>query len=121
MLTLFENQTQDLSEYERDHLVPAIVGLLYPIRGKEAALKSAEIVQRIKAKGLKIDDRRLRKAVGYIRYHGLLPCLCASERGYYVAATPEEVQLNIQSLEQRASENSRMAESLKSQIKRLFP
>lgn len=120
MLQGFERHTYDLTPYEIQTLVPCVVEILSQAKGEDRALKSPQVLEQVRTHGLKLDERRLRKIVGAIRLSGNLPCLCATERGYFVAASPEEADRTIRSLEQRASENARLARALSTQRVRQF-
>ena len=75
MITNFENQTQELNEYELSTLLPIVVRGLMTKKGKENAITNKSICKALKEQGLKITDTRLRKIVHHIRANDIIPLL----------------------------------------------
>ena len=101
MLTNFENYTSELSPEERK-VVPILVNGLKKLIGKNNAWSNKRISHTIAERyNIKLSSPRLRKIIQYIRVKDLVPCLIATSSGYYVAATQQEVQDYIKSLEER--------------------
>jgi len=102
MINGFEEQTEDLSEYEREELLPILLKHLPRKIGIENAITGGAINHGLKNNlGIKVSGARLRKLINHIRKNDLIPCLVASSKGYYVATDNADVQRFIESLEQR--------------------
>ena len=101
MIQGFEIETQPLTEYEQNTLVPIVArGLLHKV-GRKNAVTSKHICECLTAKGYKIDGIRLRKVVNHIRIRGIVKCLIATSNGYYVAQNRKEVEDYTASLKGR--------------------
>ena len=92
MIKGFDKQTETLSDYERNTLVPVMVRSLAGHIGKAAAITNKYICSRMRLCGYQISDARVRKIVNHIRTNGLVQCLIATSGGYYVAETEEELK-----------------------------
>jgi hypothetical protein len=101
MIDGFEEETCELNEYELNELLPLLVKKLPHSVGKENAVKSNKIKDYFGKKGIKINGARLRKLINYIRRKNLVPCLIASNKGYYVSDDIEDFKRFIESLRQR--------------------
>lgn len=117
MVTGFEKETAPLSDYEMDTILPVMVRCLSKKRGKSNAVTNKKIVKGMKAQGYDIDDIRVRKLISHIRINGLVPCLIATNTGYYVATEEVEVQDYIDSLQGRESAIKAVREAMERQIK----
>ena len=95
MLKGFEKITAELTKEELD-LVPIVIKGLSTKLGKDQAITSTKI-----CKAIKISGPRLRKIINHIRINNLLPALCSTSNGYFVATNIYEVQEYIISLKQR--------------------
>ena len=116
MIEGFEDHTQPLTDYERDILLPVIVKGLNRKVGENNSITSKEIIRRLSGLGYKISGARLRKIVNHIRIKGLIKCLMASSKGYWIESDAQKVMDYILSLEQRAESIQNVAESLKAQL-----
>ena len=116
MIEGFEEHTQALTDYERDILLPVIVKGLNRKIGEDNSITSKEIIRKLTDLGYKISGARLRKIVNHIRIKGLIKCLMASSRGYWIEDDPQKLMTYIISLEQRAESIQNVAESLKAQL-----
>lgn len=101
MVENFEEQTCELTDYEKETLLPLMVKGLLTKRGEANAVTSTEIVKKLKAEGYKIDSARVRKLVNHIRTNNLIYNLMATSKGYYIAQSSEECRSFIRSLDQR--------------------
>lgn len=101
MLTGFEKETAPLTDYERETLLPIMVKCLSVKHGADLAVKNATICRKLTALGYDISEARVRKLVNHIRVNGLVPCLMASSRGYFIAGSIEELDVFIGSLQGR--------------------
>ncbi len=99
----FEKQTAPLTAEEKI-LVPILIDILQYHQGIEKATISKDIctlrLSRTKTFGkpITIGGGRLRKMINYIRIHGLLIGLVASNRGHYITHKPQELNRYIRSL-----------------------
>lgn len=101
MLNGFSEQTKQLTDYEKNSLVPRIVTGLRKIVGRERAITNSEIVARLKKEGYKLSEVRVRKIINYIRVNGIIERLIATSDGYYIANNEQEVRDYIESLKGR--------------------
>ena len=118
MLTLFEEHTKQLTDYEINTLLPAVLSGIKKYIGKENAITSDMIVTRMRSKGYKITGVRLRKIIHFIREHALIVCLVGGSNGYYVSRDRKDIMDQIDSLRGRESSirsvRIKLEESLKS-------
>jgi hypothetical protein len=119
MLTLFEDITYDLTDYEMEVLVPMFVQSFLPKIGKGNAITNKQIILKLKGRDIKITDPRVRKIINYVRRKDLVPGLIASSKGYYVSQDPLEVQDYVNSLEGRANEIWRIRDCMKDYLRTL--
>ena len=97
MISGFEIETAPLSEYEEQHLLPAIRSILCAHVGPMAAITNKKIVALLSPTH-KVNDTRVRKVINHIRNHDLIPCLLATSDGYFVATDEAEVTAYEESL-----------------------
>lgn len=100
MITNFEQITADLNEYELS-LVPAFING-FKHHSKQNPIKAPEILRKMKERGYKVSDARLRKIVNYMRSKSILPVIATSQ-GYYTSFDPDEIRKQAKSLQERAS------------------
>lgn len=91
MLRNFEQQTDELNEYETEQLLPVMIAGLRTKKGKAAAVTNRTIVTRLNAIGYKLNDARCRKIINHIRCHDLIPGLIATSDGYFIAQNSSEL------------------------------
>ena len=103
MIVTFEDITYELTEYERDILLPRIVEGMKKAIGKDRVVKNVTARKVITAQGYKCPDARFRKIIHYIRVHSLIPKLIATSKGYYIATDKEEIKTYVESLTQRVN------------------
>ena len=120
-LVLFEPETSKLSEYEMDELMPVMVKCLQNKVGKENAVSNCYMVEKMQQHGYKISEARVRKIINYIRIHGLLDCLMANNRGYYITKDKNEMSNYIQSLIGREEAIHEVRESMENQMEKMTP
>ena len=116
MITNFENYTFDLTEFEKS-LLPVIA---VSLQGRTIAtpIKEPEIIAAVncwlQAKGIykTISGVRLRKIVGQLRIHSVLPII-ATQHGYFVSFDPAVIKKQINSLHERAAAIAACAYGLK--------
>lgn len=97
MINGFQTETQPLTDYERNVLLPAMVVSLRRKVGRRTAVTNKYIVRCLKPK-YKITETRVRKLINHIRINGLVPCLIATSEGYYIAESDSELADYEQSL-----------------------
>lgn len=116
MLTLFENITEELTDLEREKLVPMLIDTL-KYSTIENPMKGKHIVGWFKSSGINTTDVRLRKMVSYIRQCCILKddVICASSRGYYISRDLVEIDKQIESIEGRRNQLNNVIEGLKAQ------
>ena len=113
MITGFEEQTEPLTDMEREVFLPPIIKGLRVKIGKDKAVTNRDIVRGLKANlNIKIGEARVRKMINHIRNNVIIPCLIATSKGYYIAETPEEVDDYIDSLYGRIEAITADAESM---------
>jgi hypothetical protein len=103
MINGFEEETQPLTDYEKDTLLPIMVKGLSKKVGNELAITNKVMVSVMRTAGYKISEARVRKLINHIRRNDLVPLLIASSKGYYIENDDEKVREYIESLHQRAS------------------
>lgn len=101
MIKGFEHITFELT-YDEKLMVPVILKGFENHKGKQNAIKSSEIVNKMQSKGYKLTDARLRKIVNFIRSTGLAP-ICSNSKGYWHSIDLKEIKDEILSLNQRAN------------------
>lgn len=89
MIKGFDQQTQPLSEYEENVLLPVILQGLKTKQGKKNAVTNRTIVMRLSVAGYKIDEARCRKLINHIRTTDIL--LIATSNGYFLAENEAEL------------------------------
>lgn len=113
MITLFEDITYELTEYETETLLPIVVKGLERKYGKQNAITNKKICEALKNKGYKITEPRLRKIIHHIRVEQLIVGLCCNSKGYYVTDSIEELGRYVESLAQRIRSQQSIYKSMK--------
>ena len=102
MLEGFSKQTHDLTDYEKNTLLPIMCKCFSQHVGKENAVTNNVICEKMNSKGYeKVSEARVRKIINYIRTKNLVPRLMASGSGYYITNNPDELKDYISSLKGR--------------------
>jgi hypothetical protein len=119
MIRNFETQTEPLTLEERELLPKFIRGLRTKI-GKSNAITNKQIRTAFAEKeNTKISDTRVRKIINHIRITGLVPYLCATSNGYYVAETHEEIYDYLKSLHERIAAQMKVYNVLHDQMQKM--
>ena len=93
MIQGFQEQTEPLTEYEEQTLLPQLVRGLQLKVGKAMSVTNKAIIDGMNRNlGLKMTDARVRKLINHIRVHDLVPCLIATSQGYYIAESEQELR-----------------------------
>lgn len=116
MVTDFEDQTHELTDYELNVLVPRMVAGFRSRVGSKKAITSTKAMKQMKESGLKIDPARFRKVVNYIRTNGLVFNLVATGKGYHVAENELECRRFMESLKQRIQSITMVYDAMESQL-----
>lgn len=101
MINGFEDETEELTQYELEELLPVLVEHLPKKIGIKKAVTNAKMVRGLKDMGLNVNGPRLRKLINYIRRKNLVSNLIATSRGYYIPVTTQEFANYVESLRQR--------------------
>lgn len=93
MINGFSEQTEPLTEYEEQTLLPQLVRGLRTKVGRAMSVTNKAIIDGMKRNlGLSISDARVRKLINHIRNNDLVPCLIATSQGYYIAESEQELK-----------------------------
>jgi len=114
MINGFEKETQPLTPYEKETLLPILISGLRVKTGKNNAVTNKQIVAALKHQH-KITDARVRKLINHIRVNDLVPALIATSDGYYIAETEKELAEYVNSLKGREDAIRSVRESMERQ------
>ena len=115
MLNGFTQETAPLSDMERAY-VPIFVSRLREAVGRESAVYN----QQLQSLAPSLSSARVRKIINFIRTEGLVPCLVASSKGYYIAESEEELREYEESLRGRADAIMEVCRSIERQRQRRY-
>lgn len=101
MIKGFEEQTHDLTDYEKKELLPRVVEGIKKRVGERNVISSKEIISVLQSEGYKINGPRLRKLINYIRVNRIVRRLMATSKGYYIELDDNRYADYLKSLEQR--------------------
>ena len=121
MIITFEIQTKPLTEYEKDTLLPIMVKCLSKHIGKDKVITNAEMCAKMAIYGYKIGETRVRKIINHIRNNGLVECLIATGKGYYVTESIQEMETYIESVKNREDAIRAMRLSMEEQLSKMKP
>lgn len=119
MIQGFTLQTQPLTQYEQEVLLPMVVKGLQTKVGKSNIITNRQICSALRLNGYNVETARLRKIINHIRVTGLVKCVVATSDGYYIATSREEVEDYLKSLESRESAIHAVRVSLERQMSSL--
>lgn len=120
MINGFEKETHDLSQYEISVLVPQVVEILINKIGKQNSITNDRIREIINQHKVILTNSRLRQIIHYIRIKGLVKCLLATNKGYYISNDVEEFMSYMDSLAQRESSILSIRWALSDQYIKIF-
>lgn len=121
MIQGFQEQTEPLTEYEEQTLLPQLVRGLQTKIGKAMSVTNKAIIDGMNRNlGLKISDARVRKLINHIRTNDLVPCLIATSNGYYIAESEQELKEYEESLLGRESAIRQVRLSIQRQRQRKY-
>ena len=121
MIITYETQTKPLTEYEKDTLLPIMVKCLSKHIGKDKVITNAEMCAKMAIYGYKIGETRVRKIINHIRNNGLVECLIATGKGYYVTESIQEMETYIESVKNREDAIRAMRLSMEEQLSKMKP
>ena len=101
--------------------MPVMVKCLQNKVGKENAVTNCYMVEKMQEHGYKISEARVRKIINYIRIHGLIDRLMASNKGYYITEDENEMSNYIQSLIGREEAIHEVRLAMESQLEKMTP
>lgn len=116
MLNGFQTQTEPLTDYERDTLLPVICRGLRNKIGEARAITNASITKAMRGAGYVLTEARLRKIINHIRTTGMIRWLIATSKGYYIATSRQEMEDYIGSLRGREDAIRAVRESMEKQL-----
>ena len=116
MINGFTTQTEPLSDYERDTLLPVITKGLSNKVGEARAITNTAITKAMKGAGYVLTEARVRKIINHIRTNGMLRWLIATSKGYYIATSRKEMEQYIDSLKGREMAIRAVRESMERQL-----
>lgn len=118
MIKFFELETQPLNDSERE-LLPIMIKCLQRHVGRKRAVTNRKMRAGLANCGYQVSDARIRKLINHIRTHGLVECLMATSKGYYVTTDVAELAGYIDSVQARVDSIQAMANILREQLERL--
>ena len=121
MIATFETQTKPLNEYEREKLLPIMVKCLARHIGKNRAISNSQMCAKMAVYGYQIGEVRVRKIINHIRNNGLVECLIATGKGYYVTESIQEMETYIESVKNREDAIRAMRLSMEEQLSKMKP
>jgi len=116
MITGFEEFTHDLTEYEKNVLLPLLISGTKNHQGKQDPIINKDAVIALKSKGYKITEARFRKLMHVIRVSGMVKGVIATSKGYYVATCRDDYMNYIQSLTERIRHISNLRNAITDQF-----
>tara|TARA_R100001460_G_scaffold104815_1_gene150809 strand:- start:352 stop:792 length:441 start_codon:yes stop_codon:yes gene_type:complete len=119
MITLFEEITYELTDYEKNKLVPIIVKGLKNKHGKANAITNKKMCEALTKSGYEVNGPRLRKVIHHIRVEQLLVGLCSNSKGYYITTDLDELGEYVVSLAQRIRSQQEIYKSMKRDMEKL--
>lgn len=119
MIKGFKEQTEPLTDYEQNTLLPVIMRGLRPRIGKESAVINRYIVSQLNP-AYNVTEARVRKIINHIRTNDLIPGLIATSEGYFIAETEKELRDYEESLLGRELAIRQVRESIARQRKKLY-
>lgn len=113
MITNFEEFTHELTDHERNNVVPWVTTELSHRVGKENAISNKKLVSICPHK---TSGPRIRKIIHALRTSGRIKFLLANSTGYYRSDNPTEIEDWIKSAYERASSIREVAEAVNGQL-----
>lgn len=118
MINNFFNETKPLTDFERA-LLPTMVKCLQRHVGRKHAVTNRKMREGLADYGYDVSDARIRKIINHIRTHGLVECLMATSKGYYVTTDVAEFEGYLESVQARIDSIQAMGDIMHEQLERL--
>lgn len=121
MLTLFQNITEKLTDYEKQQLVPLFLSVLKDTH-ENRRITARKVCEWFMLAGVMgMSDTRVRKMVNYIRQMNLCnpAVLIGSSKGYFISTMITVVDDEIESMQGRVDSQLSVIEALKAQRENL--
>ncbi|MEQ1678418.1 MAG: hypothetical protein ABL876_17115 [Chitinophagaceae bacterium] len=121
MLTLFNNITEKLTDFEKEKLVPMLLEVLKDTH-ENRRITGGRLSSWYKMAGYSsVSDIRIRKMVNYTRQMNLCSpaILIGSSSGYFITTMLTVVDMQIESLEGRVDSQQAVIDALKAQRENL--
>lgn len=117
MLTLFTNITQQLTETERETLVPLLLQILKQSH-EDNTIHSHQLCILFKAQGHNMSGVRIRKMINYIRVANLAKpaVVIGSSNGYFITTSPAVIEKQIESTQGRIDAMNAYLDTMKAQL-----
>lgn len=112
MIDGFEDLTYELTDYEKNTLVPVLVKGLSQMTGKQNAFTNKQCCDKLSKLGYEVNDARFRKLIHHIRQNHLVPGLIGTSKGYYKAVDRKELETYIASLHERKNSIAEIIKAL---------
>ena len=130
MIRNFEEYTHEMTDKERDVVVPWLIRVLTLAIGKDKAVINQNLVREFNENQLRLyhefkitEDQivktrvpRIRKLIHIIRVSDTIPKLLAGAKGYYISDDKEEIETYIGSIEDRLRAIYQIRRALKRQL-----
>ncbi|HHW80768.1 MAG TPA: hypothetical protein GX746_03620 [Bacteroidales bacterium] len=120
MMNSFLRETNPLSKYEQNVLLPVLIKGLKQKKGRVNAVTNKQIVEALRGSGLKASERDVCRVINYIRTNDLIMGLMATSSGYYITNCEKEFINYELRLWSREFEIKKVRESIERQRKMLF-
>ena len=114
------SEESKITDYEQGAVVPLLALWLSTRKGPGKVVDRNAIARYIRGNGLRIEnDIHIRAVINHMRVCGIVPCLVANSRGYYVAVDAGDVERYVLSLRKRAAAMEEVAAALERQGSKL--
>jgi len=115
MITGFEEITKPLNEEEQHYVEVLIKAFSTMKKGKDHAITSTFIIDKLKSINVDVEGVRLRKLIQHIRVNNLVYGLCSNSNGYFMSENAEELLSTLKSLKDRIEMQTSTFKALKYQ------
>lgn len=116
MLTLFKNITEELTDLEKEKLIPLMIELMQRTNETNRFI-GKKIIQCFTGQGYPISQIRMCKMINYIRVKNLLSpkVLIGAGNGYFITEDINVIDDQIESLQGRIDSMAAVVDALKAQ------
>ena len=120
MVPEFEDITYDLTDYEKAHILPAVIAYIGSRRGKASKVSNKQVVEYLQSRSYITSNSRFRGIISHIRVNRLIEGLIANSKGYWVSEDPKEIEAYEYSLECRSKRIDHIRRGMKEYRLRLL-